>query len=330
MKRKNALKLTMFCATAFALSVFSIQGVTQTGELERTLSLSYESDIVLQQGSAQVTLADVVAVIDSRLGSDERVTLLTDASRLGSILKGLVIDEWALVQAEERGLLDDPQLNAQIRLAAVVAIRNHFRSQYLEEHQLDSYEALARELYLTRPEQFRSPERHDFEHILVTVGPHRSETEAMTLILGAHQRLTDGEAFTVVADALSEDTIAATQNHRYEEANLSDVVGPLANAMQEVGIGEVSVPVRSQFGWHIGRIVEVRPREILSWEEAKPNALDMARRNHLTSVWNRALRSAQADPAMFAEGAVRSILDHYGLEGLGRFNEATLVEEMEP
>ena len=296
---------------------------------EKSLDLSFESEVIVQQGSATITLADVVAFLDNRISEDNHLNLLTDLSQVGSVLNTLVQDEWAFAEAQAAGFLDDPIFVARVRNATLSAVRGLYRDQFLAEQQRESYTAAAREMYLARPERFRGPETHDFEHILITVGGERTEIAAMQRAIEAHERLSAGEPFVAVAADLSDDTTAAQTNHRYEDANLADVVPALANAMREAGEGQFSVPVRSQFGWHIGRIVAVHPADILPWEQVQATAEERARRDHLSGVWERKIRQAQAQPAVFPEGAIRRLLNHYGLEGLPTITEAGLLEEMD-
>lgn len=315
------------------LSLLACVGLTNLAwaqSAEKSLDLSFESEIIVQQGSATITLADIVAFMDNRVPEASQLNLLTDLAQVGSVLNTLVQDEWAYEAAQSAGLFEDPVFAARVRNATLAAVRDLYRDQFLAEHQRDSYTAAAREMYLARPERFRGPETHDFEHILITVDAARSETVAMQRALEAHERLSAGESFTVVATELSDDTTAAESSHRYDRANLADVVPALANAMREAGEGQFSVPVRTQFGWHIGRIVATHPPEVLSWEEVQANAEERARRDHLTAVWGRKLRQAQAQPAMFPPGAIRRLLSHYGLDGLPTISEAGLLEEMDP
>ena len=298
--------------------------------IDKSLNLGFESEIIVQQGSATVTLADVVAFLDNRISEADQINLITDLSQVGSLLSTLVQDEWAFARAQAAGLLDDPIFAARVRNATLSAVRGLYRDQFLAEHERESYTAAAREMYLARPEQFLGPETHDFEHILITVGGDRTETAAMQRALEAHERLSAGESFVDVAADLSDDTTAAETRHRYEDANLAEVVPALANAMREAGEGQFSVPVRSQFGWHIGRIVAVHPPEVLPWEAVQARAEERARRDHLSAVWQRQIHQAQSQPAVFAEGAIRRLLSHYGLDGLPSIREAELIEEMDP
>ena len=298
--------------------------------VEKSLDLSFESEIIVQQGSASITLADIVAFLDNRVPEANQLNLLTDLAQVGSVLNTLTQDEWALAAAQAAGFFDDHIFAARVRNAALSAVRDLYRDQYLAENQRESYTSAAREMYLARPERFMGPETHDFEHILITVGEERTEIMAMKRAIEVHQRLSAGETFISVAAEFSDDTTAAENNHRYDDANLSDVVPALANAMREVGEGNFSVPVRSQFGWHIGSIVATHPPEVLPWADVQARAEERARRDHLTAVWERQLRQAQAQPAVFPPGAIRRLLSHYGIESLSMISEADLVEEMEP
>jgi len=317
----------LLCSVLLSVAMTSL---AWSQSAEKSLNLSFESDIIVQQASATLTLADVVAFMDNRIPEAERINLLTDLSQVSSVLNTLVQDEWAFAAAQSEGYLDDPVFAARVRNATLSVVRGLYRDQFLADRQRESYTAAAREMYLARPERFMGPETHDFEHILITVGSERSETDAMRRAIAAYEKLLDGETFVAVAAEFSDDTTAADSNHRYEDANLAEVVPPLTNAMREAGEGNFSVPVRSQFGWHIGRIVATHPPEVLPWEVAQARAEEQARRDHLISVWERKIRQAQDQPAVFAEGAIRRLLNHYGLEGLPTISEAELVGEMEP
>lgn len=319
--------LKLLCSVLIFLS---LSGLTWAQSIEKSLDLGFESEVIVQQGSATITLADVVAFLENRISEEDRINLITDLSQVGSVLNSLVLDEWAFAEARAAGLFDDPVFVARVRNATLSAVRTLYQDHVLGEQQRDSYTAAAREMYLARPERFRGAETHDFEHILITVSGERSETDAMQRAIEAYERLSAGESFVDVAADMSDDTTAAQNNHRYEEANLADVVPALANVMREAGEGQFSVPVRSQFGWHIGRIVAVHPREVLPWEAAQGRAEDRARRDHLSALWGRKIRQAQSQPAVFAEGAIRRLLSHYGLDGLPSISEAELIEEMEP
>ena len=323
----------MQTSSKLLLSILLSLGFTSLGwaqSPEKSLELNFESEILVQQGPATITLADFVAFMDNRISEDNQFSLLTDLTQVGSVLNTLVQDEWAFAEAQAAGFFDDPIFVARVRNVTLSAVRGLYRDQFLAEQQRDSYTAAAREMYLARPERFLGPETHDFEHILITVGGDRSETVAMQRALEAHERLSAGESFVDVAADFSDDTTAAETRHRYEDANLADVVPALANAMREAGEGQFSVPVRTQFGWHIGRIVAVHPPEVLPWEAVQARAEERARRDHLSAVWQRQIRQAQSQPAVFAEGAIRRLLSHYGLDGLPSISEAELIEEMDP
>lgn len=317
----------LLCA---ALLFAGVMPLAWAQSVEKSLSLTFESEILVRQDTATITLADVVAFMDNRIPEADRLNLLSDLSRVSGVFNTLVQDEWAFAAAQAEGLLDDPVFAARVRNATLAAVRGLYRDQFLDNQQRESYTASAREMYLARPERFMGPERHDFEHILIMVGGERSETDAMRLAIAAHERLVEGIPFVEVAAEFSDDTAAAESQHRYEDANLAEVVPPLANAMREAGEGNFSVPVRSQFGWHIGRIVATHPPELLPWEDVQARAEERARRDHLVSVWERKIRQSQDQPAVFAEGAIRRLLNHYGLDGLPAISEAALIEEMEP
>ncbi|MGY6588970.1 MAG: peptidylprolyl isomerase [Wenzhouxiangella sp.] len=269
--------------------------------------------------------ADVDAYMAARVPAEDQAAVLSSPDRIASILSSLVITNGMVDRAREAGLLDSTENQSRLHYALQRAIQDIYRQHFREATELESYEQAARELFLTQPERFRGPETLTFEHLLIQVNAERSETEAMRLVLDLHEQLEGGADFSALAAEHSDDPTVVDNGGLLEGINPGDLVPQVASVVSETAIGELAVPVRSRFGWHLIRMVSVNPAETLDWEQAQPHAERIARDRHLTAATERMFRELQDGEAEFADGAIESLLRRYGAS-LGEGDFESMLE----
>lgn len=98
-------------------------------------------------------------------------------------------------------------------------------------------------------------------HILIKLDAITSDEQAQKQINQLADRLQHGESFEALARAYSEDG-SAPQGGDLGWLHPGETVPAFEQAMDELAIGEVSAPVRSQFGWHIIQVNERRERDV--------------------------------------------------------------------
>lgn len=304
------------------LAPFAIQA---DSVVSKELSLSFESPLVVRQGNVEVSQADVDAYMAARVPAEDQAAVLSSPDRIASILSSLVITNGMVGRAGEAGLLDSTENQSRLHYALQRAIQDIYRQHFREQTELDSYEQSARELFLTQPERFRGPETFDFEHLLIQVGDDRTETDAMRRVLDLHEQIENGADFLELARESSDDPSVVDNGGLLESISTAQLVPQVAAIVAETPVGELAMPVRSRFGWHLVRVVAVNPPETLSWEEAQPRAEQMARDRHLTSATERLLRELQDGEAEFADGAIESLLRRYGAS-LGEGDFESMME----
>jgi peptidyl-prolyl cis-trans isomerase SurA len=98
-------------------------------------------------------------------------------------------------------------------------------------------------------------------HILIKLSEVVSEKEAKRKIDGIKERLDNGGKFEELARQYSEDG-SANNGGDLGWVNPGDTVPPFEKAMNELGLGEMSEPVLSPFGWHIIQVVARRQQDM--------------------------------------------------------------------
>jgi len=98
-------------------------------------------------------------------------------------------------------------------------------------------------------------------HILIKINELTSENDGKLKILALKERLDRGESFEEVARLYSEDA-SASSGGDLGWLSPGDTVPDFERVMNALLPGEISDPVRSQFGWHLIQVVERRTQDI--------------------------------------------------------------------
>lgn len=106
-------------------------------------------------------------------------------------------------------------------------------------------------------------------HILIEAGDARSSDEARKQIEALRQRLDQGEDFAVVAREASEDTGSAADGGDLGFAGPGVYDPEFESVLFALKKGEVSAPVRTEFGWHLIKLLDSQAADVPSFAALK-------------------------------------------------------------
>lgn len=98
-------------------------------------------------------------------------------------------------------------------------------------------------------------------HILIKLSEVMSDSEAKLKIDNIKDRLNNNENFEVLARQFSEDG-SASSGGDLGWVNPGDTVPDFEKAMLSLKDGEISAPIKTQFGWHIIQVLEHRAQDM--------------------------------------------------------------------
>ena len=107
-------------------------------------------------------------------------------------------------------------------------------------------------------------------HILIETGAESSDDEAKAKIDEIAARVKGGEDFAAVAKEVSQDPGSANEGGDLGFAGPGVYDPAFEEALYALKEGEVSAPVRSEFGWHIIKLLGVQSPEVPSLESMRP------------------------------------------------------------
>jgi peptidyl-prolyl cis-trans isomerase SurA len=110
-------------------------------------------------------------------------------------------------------------------------------------------------------------------HILIKPSEIMTDDQARALVAELKARIEAGEDFGELAREYSEDIGSAQEGGELGWTSPGQMVPEFEQAMKATEIGQISAPVRTQFGWHIVQVEGRREHDMTS-EAVKAKAMD--------------------------------------------------------
>ena len=177
----------------------------------------------------------------------------------GQIKEEVIAREIFMQEAQKRGLEASPDYKAQMELARqTILIRELFLNQQKKDPVTDAEIKAEYDKFVAA----NSGKEFKASHILV-----EKEEEAKAIIAS----LKKGGKFEEIAKKQSKDPGSGAKGGDLDWASPSSYVPEFTEAMVKLEKGKMTqVPVKSQFGWHIIRLDDVREAQLPKLEEVKP------------------------------------------------------------
>ncbi len=128
-------------------------------------------------------------------------------------------------------------------------------------------ESQMREYYETNKDRYSTPGRRHARHILIAVKD--DEAAAAAKAKKVYERARAGEDFAKLAKELSDDAGSAGSGGDLGWALRGDFVTAFADAVWSMKPGEISEPVRSEFGFHVIKLEGAENDSTKSFEEVR-------------------------------------------------------------
>lgn len=126
-----------------------------------------------------------------------------------------------------------------------------------------------RAAYEANPDRFRTEEQRHARHILIAIDQDTDDAAARELAGKVRSRLVAGEDFAALAREYSDDPGSASGGGDLGWAGRGTYVGAFEDALFGLKAGDMSEPVKTEFGYHIIQLLEVRPGAERSFAEVR-------------------------------------------------------------
>lgn len=244
--------------------------------------------VILLTAAAVPAFAQNAAVVNGKPITSSKVDEIVkqvaaqgqqDSPQLRAAIREKLIDREVMVQeAEKSGVANSPEVKAQLENARQSILLNALATDYLKKHPVKDADMKAE--YDKFKAQSSDKEYHA-RHILVD-----KEEDAKAIIA----KLKAGAKFEDLAKQ-SKDPGSAPNGGDLDWAPPSAFVKPFSDAMVALKKGEYTqTPVKTQFGWHVIKLDDVRAAKVPTFDEVKPQIAEQMQRQRL-QAYEQELRS---------------------------------------
>ncbi|HIF17715.1 MAG TPA: peptidylprolyl isomerase [Cycloclasticus sp.] len=178
---------------------------------------------------------------------------------ISSLNNGKKFSTLSIAQSDANNALEGGDLG-WMKLAQMPSLL----TPYVEKMQTDEHSAAIQspsgfhiiKLFETRGQQKVMVTKTHVRHILIKINALVSDKIAQERLLNIKERLENGEDFTTLARANSEDRGSAISGGDLDWVQPGALVPAFETAMNALEINAISLPVQTQFGWHLIQVLE--------------------------------------------------------------------------
>ena len=266
-----------------------------------------ELDILAKRGNGVVTQAEFAARAD-KIPAKHRLTTLRDRKRVRDLIGTTLLRSQMASDAREAGFDKEQILIDRMQLAAEAELADAWVQHYVEMQPAADYEALAREYYAVYQEQIMTSEMVNVSHILISYAKH-SDEEAKALADSVSEQLkVNPELFDELVLTYSEDPSAGSNKGKFTNVKKGDMVKPFEETSFALEQGEISVPVKTQYGYHIIRLDARIAPEQLTFDEVKSRLIEKERIKHEERVKQDYIQSLTSSEVKMTQEALEKMV----------------------
>jgi peptidyl-prolyl cis-trans isomerase C len=245
-------------------------------------------------GIAVPAFAQNVAIVNGKPVPTSRVDMLQQQlaksgrpvpPEMQAQLKDEVIAREIFMQeAQKRGLDASDDYKQQMELARQTILIRELFADYQKKNPVTDAEIKAE---YDKFVAANGGKEYKARHILV-----ENEAEAKAIIAN----LKKGQKFEDIAKKQSKDPGSGTNGGDLDWASAASYVPEFSQAMVKLNKGQTTQePVKSQFGWHVIRVDDIREAQLPKFEEVKPQIAQSLQQQKLAQFQDTLRKSAKVE-----------------------------------
>ncbi len=181
---------------------------------------------------------------------------------------------------------------------------------------LDVDEADILHMYEDNPDRYRQPGSRSVSHILLSVSPDAADAQIDQVRRSASEivaRARGGESFASLAEVNSDDKGSAKRGGELGVIRPGTMVKPFEDAVFEMVEGEISEPVRTQYGFHVIRLDRITESTVQSLDQVRSEIKAEVRRLRAEEQFNE-LAEILGSTVFEQPDSLEPAADHLGVK----------------
>lgn len=165
--------------------------------------------------------------------------------------------------------------------------------------------------YAEKVKALESNEQRHAAHILINVNDKVKDADALAKIKELEQRVKAGEDFGALAKQYSQDPGSATNNGDLGTVGRGAFVPEFEKALYALKQGEVSTPVKTQYGYHLIKLLDIQKAPVPTLAELKPQIEGEVRQSKAEDLYGEAID--KLDALVYESSDLKEAAQQYGL-----------------
>ncbi len=227
------------------------------------------SDPVVSRGGATITLRDIDTFI-ARVPKEQRERFIDSPSRIRDLLNNMLLTKNLAEQARTEHIEKRADVESQLRAAQDEVLARARMAEFMASIKVPDLSELVAEQYASHKDLYKVPAKVDVSHVLIST-ENRSDDEARALAEKVRaEALQNPKNFEALADKYSDDKSKAENHGLMKDATSKSYVQEFRDASAGLRtIGEISPVVKTNYGYHVIKLVARIPERQQSLAEVR-------------------------------------------------------------
>lgn len=251
----------------------------------------------VQNETVQVDEAELRLVTKALITNGQIPQAKLSAAHVEKAAKDFMLYKALAADAQKLGLDKAPEVQKLLEMSQHRMLGGVYLADYLDKLDLPDFENVALENYTLNKEQFARPETVNAQHILIEFEGDEEKSQALAKQVRA--KVVQGEqSFEQLAKEYSADPSVQNNGGNLGFFDKSRMVPEFSEMAFSLKVGDVSQPVKSQFGWHIIQVLEKRPAKTLEFSEVKDSLMRKAEQSFKREARGKKLNETVYTPGL--------------------------------
>lgn len=273
--------------------------------------LGVSTNPIAIQGDAVLTQAEIDAAF-TKVPENIRLPYIRDGERVDLLIQVLLKNRQFANEAREAGYADENLVRLRMELAAEKELAEMWQERLMQNMPAADYEALAYETFLASPDTYFTETTVDVSHILIS-SENKPVDEAEAVANELHARLKEDPAlFDEMIMEYSEDPSKRSNGGRFSAVKPGQMVKAFeVTAFSLKEVGDISLPVRTNYGFHLIRLNARADKRPLTFDEIKPQLIEQEKKEHAAKFRSRYTKKLISEEIVIPKEGVEEMVKRY-------------------
>lgn len=230
---------------------------------------------VVSNEAVQVSEAELRTITKALLQTRQIPAEQLSVEHVDKAAKDFMLYKALAAQAQKLGLDQTPEVQKLIEMNQQRLLSNIYLDDYLDKVKLPDFEKVALENYTVNKKQFEQAQTVKAQHILIDFDGDEKKSKQLAQEVKA-KVLAAKQSFAELAKEYSVDPSAQSNGGDLGFFEKKAMVPEFSAVAFALKVGEVSEPVKSNFGWHIIQVLERKEARLRPFSEVKEKLMSDA------------------------------------------------------